>query len=315
MEKASTKRICSPLQFLSASSLALLLLGCGGGGSSGDTGTTEEKTIPSPTLNNSYYTIEEGVQTRLAGNLHGAEIESYAIEDEIDLTVSASPDDQGLIVKAPFVDAPRLVKLLVTFTSNGATYEQSLSIQIRNTSAQETEEKTQLIITDASSLIDLEQDLALYHFSIDTAYLHGLIPHTEKLRLLAEFSPESSPAYAPLTSELAELTTAFSAYEKGLVSDSELKQHIDVIDALAQQHGEYGIQKLIDVSDFSDAIIPALTSGTLTFSEKTGFFSRFVGNPDYGHWQDGDFDLNESYAPIASLIRTNLSQDIRCDAF
>lgn len=316
MEKASTKRICSTLQFLSAGSLALLLIGCGGGGSGGDTSITGEKqSIQPPTLENTYYTVDEGVQTRLVGNLHGAEIESYALKEDIDLHVSASPDDTGLILKAPFVNAPRLVNLLVTFNTDGATYERSLAIQIRNTSARELEEKTRLIMNDASSLLSLGQDLTLYHFSVDTAYLYGLIPHSEKLRLLNEFSPENSPVYSQLQTQLDELSTAFSEYEKGVVADSELEQQIDVIDALAEEHGEYGVQQLIDVSDFSEAVVPALTYGTLKLSEDAGFFSRFVGNNDYGSWQDGKFSLNESYAPIASLIRTNLSQDIRCDAF
>ncbi|WP_417521082.1 hypothetical protein [Marinobacter sp.] len=316
MEKASTKRICSTLQFLSAGSLALLLIGCGGGGSGGDTSSTGEKqSIQPPTLENTYYTVDEGVQARLAGNLHGAEIESYALEEDIDLTVSASSDDNGLILTAPLVNAPRLVNLIVTFNTDDATYERSLTIRIRNTSARELEEKTRLIMNDASSLLSLGQDLALYHFSVDTAYLYGLITHSEKLRLLDEFSPESSPVYSQLQTQLDELSTAFSEYEKGVVADSELKQQIDVIDALAEEHGEYGVQQMIDVSDFSEAVVPALTYGTLQFSEDAGFFSRFVGNNDYGSWQDGKFSLNESYAPIASLIRTNLSQDIRCDAF
>lgn len=316
MEKASTKRICSTLQFLSAGSLALLLIGCGGGGSGGDTSSTGEKqSIQPPTLENTYYTVDEGVQTPLAGNLHGAEIESYALEEDINLTLSASPDDTGLILSAPFVNAPRLVNLLVTFNTDGVTYERSLAIQIRNTSARELEEKTRHIMNDASSLLSLGQDLALYHFSVDTAYLYGLIPHSEKLRLLDEFSPESSPVHSQLQSQLDELSTAFSEYEKGIVGDSELEQQIDVINALAEQHGEYGVQQLIDVSDFSEAVVPALTYGTLKFSEATGFFSRFVGTNDYGSWEDGKFSLNESYAPIASLIRTDLSQDIRCDAF
>lgn len=316
MEKASTKRICSTLQFLSAGSLALLLIGCGGGGSGGDTSITGEKqSIQPPTLENTYYTVDEGVQTRLVGNLHGAEIESYALKEDIDLHVSASPDDTGLILKAPFVNAPRLVNLIVIFNTDGATYERSLAIQIRNSSARELEEKTRLIMNDASSLLSLGQDLALYHFSVDTAYLYGLIPHSEKLRLLDEFSPESSPVYSQLQTQLDELSTAFSEYEKGIVADSELEQQIDVIDALAEAHGEYGVQQLIDVSDFSEAVVPALTYGTLKFSEDAGFFSRFVGTNDYGSWQNGKFSLNESYAPIASLIRTHLSQDIRCDAF
>ncbi|MFB2763416.1 hypothetical protein [Marinobacter shengliensis] len=316
MEKASTKRICSTLQFLSAGTFALLLIGCGGGGSGGEKSSTGEKQpIQPPTLENTYYAVDEGVQTRLAGNLHGAEIENYALEVDIDLTVSASPDDTGLILTAPFVNAPRLVNLLVTFNTNGAIYERSLAIQIRNTSARELEEKTRLIMNDASSLLSLGQDLALYHFSVDTAYLYGLIPHSEKLRLLDEFSPESSPVYSQLQTQLDGLSTAFSDYEKGVVADSELEQQIDVIDALAAEHGEYGVHKLNDVSDFSEAVIPALTYGTLKFSEDAGFFSRFVGTNDYGSWQDGEFSLNESYAPIASLIRTNLQQDIRCDAF
>ena len=316
MEKASTKRICSTLQFLSAGSLALLLIGCGGGGSGGDTSSTGEKqSIQPPTLENTYYTVDEGVQTRLAGNLHGAEIESYALEEDIDLTVSASSDDNGLILTAPLVNAPRLVNLIVIFNTDGATYERSLAIQIRNTSARELEEKTRLIMNDASSLLSLGQDLALYHFSVDTAYLYGLIPHSEKLRLLDEFSPESSSVYSQLQTQLGELSTAFSEYEKGVVADSELEHQIDVIDALAKEHGEYGVQQLIDVSDFSGAVVPALTYGTLQFSEDAGFFSRFVGTNDYGSWQDGKFSLNEFYAPIASLIRTNLSQVIRCDAF
>ena len=316
MEKASKKRICSTFQCLSAGSLAVLLLGCGGGGSSGNTGTTGEKqSIQPPTLENTYYTVDEGVQTRLAGNLHGAEIASYALEEDIDLTVSALPDDTGLILTAPFVNAPQLVNLLVTFKTNGVTYKRSLAIHIRNTSAQAIEEKTRLIMNDASSLLSLGQDMALYHLSVDTAYLYGLIPHSEKLRLLDEFSPESSPVYSQLKSQLDELSTAFSEYEKGIVGDSELEQQIDVINALAEKHGEYGVQQLVDVSDFSEAVVPALTFGTLKFSEDTGFFSRFVGTNDYGSWEDGKFSLNESYAPIASLIRTNLSQDIRCDAF
>jgi hypothetical protein len=316
MEKARTKRTCSPLHFLSASSLALLLLGCGGGGSGGDTDSTGEKqSIKPPTLENTYYTVEEGVQTRLASNLHGAEIESYAVEEDIDLTLSASMDDSGLILMAPLVNAPRLVNLLVKFNAGGTIFEKSLAIQIRNTSAQDIEEKTQLIISDATSVLNLQQDLTLYHFSVDTAYLYGLIPHSEKLRLLDEFTPERSPAYTPLSANLAELTARFSEYEKGLASDSELKQHINNINALAQEHGNYGVQRLINVAPFSDAVIPALTGGALTFSENAGFFSRFVESPDYGSWQDGRFNLNESYAPIAGLIRTNLSQDIRCDAF
>jgi hypothetical protein len=316
MDKASPKNTCSPLQLLSASSLALVLLGCGGGSSGGNTGTTGEKlSIQPPTLESTYYTIDEGVETRLAGNLHGAEIQSYTLEEDIDLTVSAVPDDTGLILTAPFVNAPQLVNLLVTFNANGINYERFLAIQIRNTSAKAIEEKTRLIMNDASSLLNLGQDMALYHFSVDTAYLYGLIPHSEKLRLLDEFSPESSPVHSQLQSQLDELSTAFSDYEKGIVSDSELKQQIDVINALAEQHGEYGVQKLIDISDFSEAVVPALTYGTLKFSEETGFFSRFVGTNDYGSWQDGKLILNESYAPIASLIRTNLSQDIRCDAF
>lgn len=316
MDKASPKNTCSPLQLLSASSLALVLLGCGGGGSGGNTGATGEKqSIQPPALENTFYTVDEGVQTRLAGNLHGAEIASYALEEDIDLTVSALPDDTGLILTAPFVNAPQLVNLLVTFKTNGVTYERSLAIQIRNTSAQAIEEKTRLIMNDAPSLLSLGQDMALYHFSVDTAYLYGVIPHSEKLRLLDEFSPESSPVYSQLQTQLGELSIAFSEYEKGVVADSELEQQIDVIDSLAEEHGEYGVQQLIDVSEFSEAVVPALTYGTLQFSEDAGFFSRFVGTNDYGSWLDGKFSLNEFYAPIASLIRTNLSQDIRCDAF
>jgi len=237
------------------------------------------------------------------------------LEEDIDLAVSAAPDDNGLTLTAPFVNAPKLVNLHVTFNTDGVTYEQSLVIQIRNTSAQRVEEKSRLIMSDAPSLIGLQQDLALYHFSIDTAYLYGLIPHSEKLRLLDEFSPQSSPVYSQLKSKLGELSIAFSEYEKGLVSDAELNQHIETIDALAQQHGEYGVQRLIDVSHFSDAVLPALTYGTLKFSESAGFFSRFADTPDYGSWHDGRFSLNAAYSPVASLIRTNLSQDIRCDAF
>ncbi|MDK8465900.1 hypothetical protein [Marinobacter sp. SS13-12] len=294
--------------------LTLSVTGCGGGGGSSPEASQNSSPVVQPSLDKNYLSIGEGVTTLLSGSLEEATLESYDAGSDLELNVALVPERNGLSIEAPHVDSPRVVTLLLVFANGDSTFHEEVSVHIRNTSAQQLEQQVRNIINDSLSLLGLEQDLALYQFSIDFAYLNGLIPNSEKTQLLNAFTPERSPAHLLLKSELSKLATSYSDYSQGLLKDSELEQTVESINELARQHGRYGIDQLARVSHFSEVIVPTLTSGSMVLSDEAGFFSRFVGNPEYGTWQDDRFELTPPYDKVSSLIRSKLSQDIRCDA-
>lgn len=299
--------------------LTLPIAGCGGGSSGGNAtdtpGATENTLLPErPALESSYLSIDEESEVFLAVDFNGSSFQGSASETGTASNITIVADDEGVYLHTPSVDAPRTVELFLTFTNQNSTFREPISVHVRNTSAEMLEKRTRQTIDDSASLLRLEQDLTLYQFAVDTAYLNGVIKHSEKSRLMEAFVPEHSLAYSLLDSKLSELETTYSDYHQGHATDVELNQLIQQIDVLARDHGAYGVEKLMSISHFSEIFAPTLTAGTLSFSEPAGFFSRFVGNPVYGDWHGQTFQLKPPYNMITSLLRTSLSQDVLCDA-
>ncbi|MCK0165640.1 hypothetical protein [Marinobacter sp. S6332] len=299
--------------------LTLPIAGCGGG-SSGDSatatpGATENTLFPErPALESSYLSIDEESEVFLAVDLNGSSFQDFENENGTSLNIVIVAGDEGVYVHTPSIDSPKTVELFLTFTNENSTFSEPISVHVRNTSAETLEKRTRQTIDDSASFLGLEQDLALYHFAVDTAYLNGVIKHSEKNRLMEDFVPKLSLAYSSLDSALSELGASYSGYRQGRVTDVELEQLIQQIDVLARDHGAYGVEKLRSISHFSEIFAPTLTAGTLSFSEQAGFFSRFVGHPVYGDWHGQTFQLKPPYNMITSLLRTSLSQDVLCDA-
>ncbi|MBU2874183.1 hypothetical protein [Marinobacter salexigens] len=299
--------------------LTLPIGGCGGGSSrdsATDTpGATENPLIPErPALESSNLSIDEESEVFLAVDLNGSSFQGFESETGTASNIAILAGDEGVYVHTPSVNSPKIVELFLTFTNENSTFREPISVHVRNTSAETLEKRTQQTIDDSASLLGLEQDLALYHFAVDTAYLNGVIKHSEKSRLMEAFVPEHSLAYNLLDSKLSELEASYSSYNQGRIADIELDQLIQQIEILAKDHGAYGVEKLTSVSHFSEIFAPTLTAGSLSFSERAGFFSRFVGNPVYGDWNGQIFQLKPPYNMITSLLRTSLSQDVLCDA-
>lgn len=288
-----------------------LLVGCGGGGG-GDSGASSAP--PKPTaavsLSQSSVMVNEGGQATV----------SLSYEPSSDLTVSssddavaASLDGETLTLVASEVDRPVMVTVSVTSALGDDTKSDSLSLYVQNTSAEPLITQVDNLLNERDNLLALADDHRLYQFFVDFAYLGGVISNADKTARMSQFDADAANSYAPFELQIAALASADRDYELGEISDSQLQMELDQTESLLIEHAAYGKARLADVSDFSDVVAPGFVPASVAYDPKSGLYSRFLSNEDFGTYSNGDFQFNETFSALSSLVRLSPNDTALCE--
>lgn len=279
---------------------------CSGGGGSSSTPTVTLEITPAN------LTVNEGQSTSFTVKATGG--------SKITISGGSVSSIQGqgesYLVSAGEVD--RTVTETFKFTASRDGYRSkttTVNVVIENLSGAPTEDAAIATLSTEEGIVSLEEDFNLYRAIIESMYLDmGLtesasasaltpLTYSEKEALLASFNPSQGPYHDLLMQSFDELQDTYSQYSLGQVSEVELENQLSDIQYLIGQHSSYGAQKLASLFQAFYPGIDLETQTSLEFSSEAGRYSRFIGNPEFGSYIDGewvyegDFNLLDSVIP------------------
>lgn len=285
-----------------------LISACGGGGdSSPDTSARQA----APQVDQRYVFVPEASTTAIGGDFENTG--SFSVSGTENLVrVVLAEDRQRLIIDAPDVNQPRTLELLLKFEGDNQPHTFSLSVHVENTSALELETRVTDTLREKERLLDLEQDQVLFHFFVDLAYLNQLITHSDKQQYLDGFDPASATSYTEANATLQQLDEDYQRYQAADLTDAELELSLSRATRQIEIHSDYGAGKLAEIQSYTSLIAPTF-DGDLRYSPEAGFYSRYVDNDTYSEPSGDGFTLKPPYDALATVIRTEQSQEIRCE--
>lgn len=287
----------------------VFLIGCGSGGDSSSEPVQKPASI---TFNQSYFATDDGENVKLKGTF--PEPDSIMIEQVPDIGLELVNAKSGVVELAvPNLDRPMTTKLSITITASDREVTNEISILARNISGEHLVAKAETAIRERSALLSLEQDAALYTFFVDYSYLAGVIGYSEKEDLLSNFNPAPEATYSNLSTVLMSLTSDIALYNQGDIGEDDLGSGLALVDAAVAEHGSYGATLLGNFHSYVQVLVPSLAGGIIKYDADLGVFSRFTVGDQYGAKVNGQFVIDDSYAPIESLIRVSPSQPLTCE--
>lgn len=289
---------------------AFVLVGCGGGGG-GSSGTSSQSPDPIE-FDKTYVAAADNGTVTLSGSFKTPD--EIRIEQTPDIGIKVASFSNGTVeLLIPDLDRPITTQLSITVVVDGREVTKEVSLLADNESAGADVTKAQAAIDQGTALLALEQDAALYTFFVDYAYLAGVIGHSDKESLLADFNPESAASYSNFQLGINNLDAALEDYQAAEIDETQLQQAITVFESAVAIHSTYGKERLDAISDYSEILVPAFASGAIEYDSRLGIWSRYTVNTKYGDVIEGDFVAVTAYAPIESLIRESVSQSLTCE--
>lgn len=295
------------------SSLALigLLSACGGGGS-GSSSSSEKPSI-ALSLPVANLAVDEGDSTTFSVNAPtGATV---TFEGNNATTIRKEGDNY--VVTASQVNKVVTDKIQVRATQNGSSSPaRTLNVVVNNTSAEATVTAVVATLSDASSLLTLGEDAALFTAIVESLYLQsGLgdasgsssatpMSFSEKESLIEGFNPQNEPHYNALAQRLNDLEQVYSAYQKGQVPEAQLESALASTQSTIQLHAASGAKQL---SPLFNALYPNVdieAQTVLAFSSEAGRYSRFIGDASFGMFENGTWKFNEEFGLLRSVVPT-----------
>lgn len=291
----------------------MILAGCGGGGADGDASADANESVVSPVvINESVVTASDARRFLITGSFSAPD--DVIITQTPDIGIKVAAYSNGVVeLVIPDVDRPITTQLQITIVVGGLKVTKELSLLANNVSGDLLVAKAQAAIGQHEALVGLEQDARLYGFFIDYAYLSGVLRHSEKQALLEKFAPLSAPSYPSLQSSLKNVATALESYRAADIGETDLQQAVDLLESALADHSTYGQQRLSEISEYSEVLVPPLGEGTVTFDQELEIWSRYTVNDRYGRVVETEFVVADDYAPIESLIQTTVSQSLTCE--
>lgn len=288
-----------------------LLVGCGGGGGGGsDASDTPQKPSAYVTLDQSSVMVDEGGEATVSLSYDASSEVSVSASDE---AVSASIEGETLTLSTSEVDRPVMVTVSITSLLGDDEATESLSLYVRNASAEPLVTKIDDLLDERDNLLNLADDYRLYEFFVDFAYLGGVISYGDKATRLSQFDADAADSYAPLELQIAALATADRDYEQGNISDSTLQMELEQTESLLFDHAAYGKARLVEISEFSQVIVPGFVPATLSYDPQSGLYSRFLSNDEFGTYSNGDYQFSETFAALSSLVRRTPTDSALCE--
>lgn len=284
-----------------------LLVGCGGGGGSGESSAPPVK--PSVSVSASSLSLDEGSKSELTLKYKAGSTVSVAVSNQ---AVKASIEGDSLVLSASETDRPVTAEVSVTSFINGDEATSKVAVYVRNASAEALARKAGLLVEDESNVKRLSQDRQLYEFFVDFAYLGGAISSAEKTMHLDQFDADGEASYFTLERQFSALSTAEREYQRGNIADTELQSVLTQTEALIREHAAYGKGRLASVSEFSDVVVPGFVPADLEYDSRSGLYSRFLSNTEFGDYVDGQYQFKAAYAAMSSLIRVTANDTAMC---
>jgi hypothetical protein len=291
-----------------AVAVSTTLVGCGGGG-----GGSETAPAPAPI---------EFDQSYVSGSDKGVIALTGSFGNPNDVTITQTPDigvslasvsGSRIELSIPDLDRPVTTVLQITVDADGREVTKQVSLLANNSDAEPDVEKARAAIEQGSSLLDLEQDSALYTFFIDYAYLAKVISHSEKQSLLAEFDPESEATYSNLQVGLTELNSVLEDYQSAEAGEDRLRLAIEGVASAISDHSVYGVQRLDAISEYTEILVPGFVDRDIEYDERLGIWSAYTKGSYYGDVIDNQFVARAAFEPIEPLIQDELSQSLTCE--
>lgn len=280
--------------------IALVTSGCLSDSDGNDSSDTEETGVSS-----ACETTE--IHNTLADELSSNHLELPLCFNETGLQLEAGPyltevnySDGQLSFTTTAVDRPResVVELLDAHGQPGLR----LNIAITNLSGQAAENQAEHVTSREEKLLGLEEDHALYRYVLEIAYLSEEISWPEKQQALQAWAPGDEDSHLTLEQQLEEVGQTLAAYRAGEVGENKLYAVLEDLQSPLAQHGTYGSDMLATLSSTLTVSVPDVSQGTLSYREQTEQVSRRLGNPDYGSFEENDWEFHSPFRFISAVL-------------
>lgn len=263
---------------------------CGGGGGSStakSTSGTTQQPVYSFELSSDSVDMGESVNnsdiTISATNGTGA---TYTFESSDSLLVPTINGSEITLTASDF-DRNKEISVKVTGTSNGQVVEQTLTVNVENTSGIEVVEYATRL-TDSKDLIsDFKDQKDLFGFMMEIAEFSGRIDNETIETFKDDFNAKVESEIIVVEDLLTDLSASVDSYSKGDIADTELetaielamelalKSHVNVVSIANEAAAEMNLDKSV-----SAEALAKTDTGTEVF------YSIFIGNDELGEYDN-----------------------------
>lgn len=296
--------------------VSAMLAACGGGGG-GDGGGVEP---PAPEL------IKMATQVAvLPENTSG---DLFFLSNATDLAFEITNEnpagvgtialnDKSLFITVGETDRPGVISGTLYSAAKGIndSSAKEISVVVENTSALAIQEQAENLVAQSDDILALSEDKAVLQFILEASYLSSLLGLSEKNSRISGFQPENSVNYSVAWLEIEDLKGILTSYQNGNTSDTALASELDEANIAIESFGDYGAQALSDVQMYSDVFFGDLTQTKLAYDPASGRYSRYLGHPSMGSYDQESWSFSPGYELLTSLIPATLTESILvCEA-
>lgn len=297
--------------------MAALFSACSGGG-----GSSAAPTV-SLTVNPLNLSVNEGQSTTFTvATSSGAKVSVSGGN-----IASIQKGTGNYLVTAGQVDRAVTETFTITASLSGYTSKsQDIKVVIENLSGADTEETTLATLNAEESIVSLEEDYNFFRAVVESMYLEvglsemaptGTLPaltYSEKEAILSGFNPTNSAYHDVLSQSFDDLQETYNQYSQGQVSEDALGNKLNDIQFQIRQHSAYGATQ---IKPYFEAFYPTVDVEAMTqleFSSEAGRYSRFVGNPEFGSYIDGEWVYEGDFTLLDTVIPNKNNNIGFCEA-
>jgi hypothetical protein len=214
----------------------------------------------------------------------------------------------SVVFKVSEVDRP--YSITIEFrdkNTNEIDFEVSLFVD--NSSGKELVSQVERAISQSDKLLSLENDRKLYFYIVDLLYLSdSSVTYSDKQSYLKEFDVEEFSTFQAFSDSISELDLALNDYNKGDITDIALKNYLEDFENNLLEHGRMasGMIEFLQ-SDINNTGVVTLPNTDVNYIEKKGFYSRFIGNSEYGQWVNENWVYNPDFDFLSKIVNVDIA--------